>query len=84
MSGKARSGYEGLALFGQLGLTIAIPIILGALAGRWIDGKLETTPLFLLVLILTGVAAGIFGAYHQIGAVTGRGGKKKGRDESEE
>ncbi|MDO4552667.1 MAG: AtpZ/AtpI family protein [Bacillota bacterium] len=72
------SGWEALALFGQLGLTVAVPIILGALAGRWIDQRLGTFPLFLAVLILLGTGAGILGAYHQIGAVTQ---KKKDRNE---
>lgn len=64
------SGLEALTLFTQLGLTMAAPIIFGALAGHWLDGKLGTGMIFLVVLLCLGIAAGFMGAYHQIMAVT--------------
>ena len=50
MDKKKETGYEAYALVSQLGFTIAIPIILGAASGHWIDGKLGTEPIFLLLL----------------------------------
>lgn len=64
------AGLQSLALIHQLGLTIAIPIVLGALAGRWIDGKLRTGMIFFLILLCLGIASGIFGAYKQITYMT--------------
>lgn len=60
------SGLEALALISQLGLTIGIPIVLGAVAGHWLDGKLGTGMIFFLVLLLLGIAGGFAGAYRQI------------------
>lgn len=60
------SGLEALVLIPQLGLNIAIPIILGAAAGHWIDGKLGTGMIFSMILLFLGIADGIFGAYRLI------------------
>ena len=38
-----------LSLVGQLGFIIAIPLVLLALAGRYLDKVWHTSPLFLLV-----------------------------------
>lgn len=67
---QAESGLEALALFSQLGLTMALPILLGALAGHWIDGKLGTGMIFFILLLCLGIAGGIVGAYRQIMLVT--------------
>ena len=64
------SGLEALVLVPQLGLIIAIPIILGAYAGHWIDGKLGTGIVFAIILLCVGIASGIMGAYKQIMMVT--------------
>lgn len=66
---------EALALLTQLGLTLATPIILGALAGHWIDNKLGTNVLFFVLLLVAGIVGGIFSAYQQIMSVTRK--KKK-------
>lgn len=57
---------ESLTLISQLGLTIATPIVLGALAGHWIDGKLGTGMIFFLILLCLGIAGGIMGAYRLV------------------
>jgi ATP synthase protein I len=57
-----RPGLGGsLALVSQLGLTMVISILIGLVAGRWIDATLGTTPWAFIVLLLLGIAAGIFG-----------------------
>jgi F0F1-type ATP synthase assembly protein I len=66
----AGAGLEALVLFSQLGLTMALPIILGALAGHWLDGKFGTRVIFLLIFVCLGVTGGIAGAYRQITMVT--------------
>ncbi len=70
------AGLEALVLCSQLGLTLAIPIVLGAVAGHWLDKKLNTGIVFLIILLLMGIAAGLLGAYNQIMSVT----KKRDND----
>lgn len=57
------SAWQSLALVGQLGFTIAIPIALFAILGHLLDGAVHTGYLFLLLGLLLGLIAGIYGAY---------------------
>jgi ATP synthase protein I len=52
-----------------MGFTIAIPIVLGVLVGRYLDGLLNTRVLFLLLGLLLGLIAGIVGAFRLYKAV---------------
>ncbi len=58
--------WAGLVLVGQLGLTVAIPILLGIGAGLFIDSKLHSSPIATLIGLLLGLAAGVYGAYRLI------------------
>lgn len=71
-----RSGLEAYALVTQLGLSIALPIVLGAAAGHWIDVKLGTGIIFFLILLCLGLAGGFAGAYRLITAVGRKTDKK--------
>lgn len=44
-----------LGLFGEIGFSIAIPIVGGAFLGRYIDDRLSTYPRATLILLLGGV-----------------------------
>lgn len=68
------SGLDAITLCSQLGLTIAVPIILGMLGGNWLDKKLGTGHVFFLILLTLGIVAGFVSAYRQ---VMGTIGKKK-------
>lgn len=68
------SGLDAITLCSQLGLTIAVPIILGMLGGNWLDKKLGTGHIFFLILLTLGIVAGFVSAYRQI---MGTIGKKK-------
>jgi Uncharacterized protein conserved in bacteria len=57
---------EAFAFIPQISFTIVTPIILGALAGHWLDGKLGTGMIFLLILLCLGIAGGFYGAYRQM------------------
>ena len=57
------SVWGSLALVGQLGFTIAIPLALGAWGGSYLDGLTHTKSLYLLLGLLLGLIVGIFGAY---------------------
>jgi len=57
------SVWGSLALVGQLGFTIAIPIALLAILGNFLDGKVQSGHVFLLLGLLLGLISGIYGAY---------------------
>jgi ATP synthase protein I len=57
------SVWESLGALGGLGFTIAIPIAVGAIAGNYLDGLMNTKPLFILLGLLLGLISGIYGAY---------------------
>ncbi len=47
-----------LSLFTQIAGAILVPLLVGILAGAWVDGQLHTLPLFLLIGLLAGMASG--------------------------
>lgn len=57
------SVWESLALVGQLGFIIAVPLALGAWLGNYLDGRTHQGSLFLLLGLLLGLIVGIYGAY---------------------
>ena len=52
-----------LGALSGMGVTIAIPIVLGALAGSYLDSHLHTGPLLVLLGLLLGIISGAYGAY---------------------
>jgi ATP synthase protein I len=61
--------WAGLVLVGQLGLTVAIPILLGIGAGIFVDSKLRSSPIATLIGLLLGLAAGVYGAYRLVSSL---------------
>lgn len=70
MAKSDMNGLQALALWTQLGLSLAGPIVLGAVAGRWLDGKLHTDMIFSIILLVIGIVVGITGAYGMVRDVT--------------
>ena len=60
MSDIGKSAY--LALFSQIGITLFVANLGGALLGRWVDGALNSTPIFLVAGFVGGFAVGAVGA----------------------
>ena len=52
---------------GGLGFTLAAFIFLGLGAGVYLDKKLGTTPIFTIGLLLTGIAAGFYTIFREVG-----------------
>ncbi len=50
----------------QWALKLAIAVLIGFFAGRWIDGKLGTTPLFLLIGVFWGIGGSFYILYIQV------------------
>ncbi len=48
------------------GLTLAISVLMGFFLGRWLDTKLNTTPVFLLIGIFWGFGGSFYSLYLQL------------------
>ena len=49
-----------------MGWYISGSILLGVLAGRWLDSKLDTEPLLIIVGLILGLAIAFYGVYHML------------------
>ena len=51
------SAYQRLAMriFADFGASIAVPAVLGALLGKWLDGRYGTNPRYLILCLLVGL-----------------------------
>ena len=49
-----------------MGLQFAISVILFLLAGQWLDRKLGTAPLFLMVFVFVGAGASFYSIYRKL------------------
>ena len=57
--------WNSLKLATELGYTIAIPIVVMGLLGRFIDKKFDTSPIFLIVGILASIAVSSIAIYYK-------------------
>src|ERR1700681_2581114 len=55
--GSTDTTVQSLAVASQFGITLAIFVVLGVLAGQWLDGRLNTDILFTLIGVLLGLVA---------------------------
>jgi ATP synthase protein I len=55
-----------LALFSEIGILLLVTTLAGVAAGYWLDQRLGTQPLFVLVGFLAGAGIGAFGIYRLI------------------
>ena len=49
-----------LGIYGAIGFQLAISVVLGVLAGRWLDARWDTTPWLTIVGMLLGSGAGFW------------------------
>ena len=56
-------GVRHFAAYTDLGLRFAAAAALGGLGGYWLDGRLHTTPIFLIAGVLLGGVAGFINLY---------------------
>ncbi len=55
-----------MAMGMQLGLMIALPMVIAVALGIWVDKKLNTFPIFLIVAILAGMGLTVVNVYKVI------------------
>lgn len=77
---KDRTLWFGLGMMGTVGWSVAVPTLLGALLGRWLDARYEGTVSWTLTLLLVGLVAGCLNAYHW---VRREGGRIRRRDDDD-
>ena len=56
----------GLGAVAGMGLQFAISILVFLLAGQWLDKKLGTTPLFLIVFVFLGAGGSFYSIYRKL------------------
>ena len=59
MKQKKRHPLGGYALMSGIVSYLAGSILIGIFAGRWLDKQLHTEPIFLIIGVLVGLAAGV-------------------------
>ena len=74
---KFSQAYAQAGAYISFGLQFAISILLCLFIGWWMDGKLGTTPLFLLIGTFFGAGAGFYNLYR--GLVNEQQKKQKGK-----
>lgn len=62
---KTRGVYRTLSM-SSVGLEMGIAVILGLLAGRWLDGQYGTGPWLMLLFTALGMAAGFKGVFRAL------------------
>ncbi len=55
-----------LALFSEIGLLLLVTTLAGVAAGYWVDQRLGTLPVFVLIGFLAGAGAGTVGIWRLI------------------
>jgi len=48
------------------GLTLAVSVLMGFFLGRWVDNKLGTTPIFILIGVFWGVGGSFYSLFLQL------------------
>ena len=60
---KTGDAWFGLGMFGVVGWSVAVPMVLGMFAGVWIDLKWPGPPSWTLMLMLIGIIIGCVNAW---------------------
>ncbi|GLH64070.1 membrane protein [Parageobacillus sp. G301] len=61
MRPKQRHPFQAMALMSAIVSQLVGSILVGVFGGKWIDEKFHTEPIFLIVGLLIGLAAGVYG-----------------------
>jgi len=60
-----------------VGFFIAACIVLGTFAGLWLDGRLDTQPLFMIVGLVVGLIVAAYGVYQMLRPLMNNKGDKE-------
>ena len=76
---SAVSSFAKAGAFAGLGFSFALSILLFLWAGQWVDRKLGTAPLFLVIGAFLGAALGFYSIYRRLMAEQRRDENERGR-----
>jgi len=62
----AKTVWFGLGMMGLIGWSVAIPTLLGAMLGIWLDKTYPTDRSWTLALLVVGLCIGCFNAWHWV------------------
>ncbi|HET6317171.1 MAG TPA: AtpZ/AtpI family protein [Chloroflexota bacterium] len=68
---------QSLAVASYFGVSLAVSVVLGYLAGQWVDGRLGTGIIFTLIGVLLGLVAATTSAVKLFRATLERGGAER-------
>ncbi|MFC5711512.1 AtpZ/AtpI family protein [Thalassorhabdus alkalitolerans] len=68
---KPPQDFRAIALMSSVLSYLVGPLLVGIFGGRWLDGLLGTEPLFLVLGILGGLGAGVYGLVRLLGHYLG-------------
>ncbi len=57
---RSKNPYKAMALMSAISAQLVGSILIGLFLGKWVDAKLGTLPLFLIIGLFLGLAAGIY------------------------
>ena len=60
------SGLKAAASFSTVGLELSLSILVGYLAGDWLDGRFGTAPWLTLTMLGVGITAGFWSLYRAL------------------
>jgi F0F1-type ATP synthase assembly protein I len=63
---KSKRSASSVAPYIDLGLRFALAILIGTGGGYWLDSKLGTTPLFLIIGVFLGATSGFMTIYRAV------------------
>lgn len=81
-SESEQSMWAAAGQFTGFGLTWALSVLLFLLGGWWVDGKLGTTPLLMIVGAFVGAGAGFYRLYRFVMASSVSNSKRSGRTDA--
>ncbi|HDP95473.1 MAG TPA: F0F1 ATP synthase subunit [Candidatus Aminicenantes bacterium] len=61
-----RTVWFGLGMMGLIGWSVAIPTLLGAMLGIWLDSRYQGSHSWTLMLLVLGLAVGCLNAWHWV------------------
>ena len=70
---------QAIVIASQLALSLAVAVLLGFFAGRYLDSLLATGPVFMIVGSLLGMVAGFAGTVQLVRAMARRQAERKQR-----
>lgn len=76
-----RTGATGFSAsdFAGVGIEFAVAILVFLFAGRWVDARLGTAPIFLIAGTFIGAAGGFYSMWRKVSAATRKEGKSASR-----